>query len=126
MELNYHLTKFSAGYRGYRKYLYRFGLDEFPNCPESGVKFGNPQCTMVHCPRFMDCDKFTIGTIKKARSETSPENTLDAYPINSWLSHEEMGRRVGVALMGANPTPCCILVDQCHVNISTIFIRKAE
>lgn len=51
-DCNYHLTQFLSGHGGYRKYLYRFGHDTSPLCPECPEEEETTEHAIFHCRRF--------------------------------------------------------------------------
>lgn len=51
-ETSYDLTQFLIGHGGYRSYLYRFGLDESPDCPTYESTAENAGHVFFAYPRF--------------------------------------------------------------------------
>lgn len=53
-EINYKITHFVTGHPAdYRQYLYRFGLDDSPNCPVCSSTLANPDHVKFYCARFV-------------------------------------------------------------------------
>lgn len=50
--VNYYLTKFLTDYVEYRSYLYRFGHNHSPRCPEYPEEEENAEHVTFKCPRF--------------------------------------------------------------------------
>ena len=73
-EVNYHLTQFLSGHGGYRSYLYRFGLDRSPYCPQCPNQVEDPEHVVFKCPRF----RHDIQKAEEAiESQQNPQNIVD-------------------------------------------------
>lgn len=51
-EVNYNITQFLTGHGGYRSYLYRFGHDSSPRCPQCTQEDESVEHVTFKCPRF--------------------------------------------------------------------------
>ncbi|KAH8332940.1 hypothetical protein KR074_012324, partial [Drosophila pseudoananassae] len=51
-QVSYQLTQFLTGHGGYRKYLYRFGHDESPVCPNCPGADEDPEHILYNCRRY--------------------------------------------------------------------------
>lgn len=71
-EVNYHLTQFLTGHGGYRNYLYKFGLDESPNCPVC-IEAEDAEHVIFKCSRFADI-RSALET--ELGSTITPENIV--------------------------------------------------
>ena len=72
-ETDYNLTQFLTGHGGYRSYLYRFGHDDSPRCPNCPEQNEDVEHVMFVCNRFAERRRILETDIGH---RLSPENII--------------------------------------------------
>ena len=73
-EVGFDLTQFLSGHGGYRAYLYRFGRDDSPYCPQCANIPEDAEHVFFHCPRF----ETQRATLEATTGEHfTPENIME-------------------------------------------------
>ncbi|CAD7082255.1 unnamed protein product [Hermetia illucens] len=96
-ETSYDLTQFLTGHGGYRSYLYRFGLDESPDCPTCEGTAENEEHVFFACPRFK-------SSRRKLETELNTRLTVIRYMVQSnttWDAVEAIVKRIHQQLKSA-------------------------
>lgn len=88
---SYHLTQFISGHGGYRKYLYRFGHDDSPLCPECPTSEEDTNHAVFHCPRFVENRK--DGLVVGNTIEFMMESLANWSDIEGWIAQIQIELR---------------------------------
>ena len=104
--MNYHLIQFLTGYDGYKKHMFRFGIDDSPFCPEYPGTEEDPEHVLFHCPRFasareslelgLKC-RLSVGNLISKISGSEEVGIVFQevlVSIHSTLRRAEMDRRI--------------------------------
>ena len=87
-ETNYCLTQFFTGHGDYRKYLFRFRIDESPFCPACPELEEDPEHVLFYCPRFIrERERFEVGLNSWLTVETFISKLVES--VEEWNLNEE-------------------------------------
>lgn len=112
----------------HKKSLYRFGLDECPDCPECGTTPKNPEHINFHCPRFIE--NSPVEQIVRSEGNYSHSKAAIAMIQKELQEFQRAGivrRKRGPNGLGINQNPHreVILHDILFLRFIPQFIKEA-